>query len=64
MWQQNLELSYPKTDHCVRLQLYHEAWKQPQVLQGDVAAAAEYVWTSGKSLKGGVLDEYVMHRIM
>ena len=36
-------------------QLYDEAWKQPKVLQGDVAAAAEYVWTSGKALNEGVL---------
>lgn len=33
-------------------ELYDQAWQQPQVLQGDVAAAAEYVWTSGKTLLG------------
>jgi len=31
-------------------QLYDEAWTQSKVLQGDVAAAAEYIWTSNKSL--------------
>jgi len=30
--------------------LYDEAWTQSKVLQGDVAAAAEYIWTSNKAL--------------
>lgn len=49
-----------EANYWVLLQLYDEAWKQPQVLKGDVAAAAEYVWTSGKALKGGLFALYII----